>query len=152
MPHWSDVAYRGVEKGDPSVLIHIPGDGPLDMEAVLDSLKQGYARFSPQFPGGVVPFVTDTWLLYPPYMDGVFPKDGNVQKFAGLFHILGQYVDETYENFLSVFGCPFRGADLSALPQNTRLQRNLLAYLRQGNPMGGAYGILLYGPDGILNE
>ena len=89
--------------------------------------------------------------FYPPYMDGVFPKDGNVQKFAGLFHILGQYVDESYENFPSVFGCPFHGADLSALPQNTRLQRNFVAYLRQGNPMGAAYGILLWGPDGILN-
>lgn len=150
MPHWSNVSYRGIEKGDPAILIHIPGDGPLDMEAVMDSLQQGYAWFCDRFAGGVVPFVTDTWLLYPPYMDGVFPKDGNVQKFAGLFHILGQCVDETYENFPSVFGCPFHGADLSALPQNTRLQRNLLVYLRKGNPMGAAYGILLYGPDGIL--
>ena len=152
MPHWSDVSYGGIQKGDPAILIHIPGDGPLDTQAVADSLRQGYVYYKEQFPGGIVPFVTDTWLLYPPYMDGVFPKDGNVQKFAALFHILGQYVDENYGDFPSVFGCPYHSADLSQMPQKTTLQRNLLAYLRRGEPMGAAYGILLYGEDGIQKE
>ena len=121
-----------------------------DMDAVMDSLQQAYEHFRHQFPGNIVPFVTDTWLLYPPYMESVFPKDGNVQKFAALFHILDQYTDETYENFPSVFGCPFHGADLSQMPQKTRLQRNLLDYLRRGNPMGAAHGIFFYGENGII--
>ena len=150
MPHFCEVSYQGVRKGDPTVLIHIPGGSPLDSAGVMDALKQGYAYFKERFPGGVVPFVTDSWLLFPPYMDSVFPKDGNVQKFASLFHVLFQYVDETYENFPSVFGCPFHGADFSQLPQQTTLQRKLLAYLRQGNPMGSAYGIFLYGENGIV--
>ena len=149
MPHWG-AAYKGVKKGDPTILIHIPGGKPLDMDAVMESLKQAYAHFRHQFPGGIVPFVTDTWLLYPPYMESVFPKDGNVQKFAALFHILDQYTDETYENFPSVFGCPFQGADLSQMPQKTRLQRNLLDYLRRGNPMGAAHGIFFYDENGIV--
>ena len=149
LPHWGDT-YQGVHQGDPTILIHIPGGKPLDMDAVMDSLRQAYAHFRDRFDGGIVPFVTDTWLLYPPYMESVFPKDGNVQKFAALFHILDQYTDETYENFPSVFGCPFHGADLSQMPQKTRLQRNLLDYLRRGNPMGAAHGIFFFGEDGII--
>lgn len=152
MAQWGDVAYRGIQKGDPVILIHIPEGDPLDMDQVTDSLRQGYAYFKDRFAGGVVPFVTDTWLLYPPYQASVFPEGGNVRKFAGLFHILSQYVDETYENFPSVFGCPFQGADLGQMPQKTRLQRNLLAYLQAGNPMGAAHGIFLYGEDGILTD
>ena len=127
-------------------------NGPLDMESVMDSLRQGYAYFGNRYPNGVVPFVTESWLLYPPYMDSVFPKDGNIQKFAALFHILSETVDETYENFPSVFGCAYKDADFSKLPQKTSLQRNLLAYLQQGNPMGEAYGIFFYGKDGIIRE
>ena len=149
LPHWG-VTYKGINQGDPTILIHIPGGQPLDMAAVMDSLKQAYAYFRDRFADGIVPFVTDTWLLYPPYMESVFPKDGNVQKFAALFHILDQYTDGTYENFPSVFGCPFHGADLTKMPQETRLQRNLLAYLRQGNPMGAAHGIFFYTEDGIV--
>lgn len=149
LPHWGDT-YQGVQQGDPTVLIHIPGGSPLEMDAVMDSLQQAYGHFRHQFPGGIVPFVTDTWLLYPPYMESVFPKDGNVQKFAALFHILDSYADPTYENFPSVFGCPFHGADLSQMPQKTRLQRNLLDYLRRGNPMGAAHGIFFYGKNGII--
>lgn len=149
MPHWGPT-YKGIQKGDPAILIHIPGDGPLDSEAVQDSLRQGYAYYKEQFPGGVVPFVTDSWLLYPPYMDEVFPKEGNIQKFAALFHIIDQYVDESYGDFSSVFGCAYHGADLSHMPQKTRLQRNLLAYLRQGKKMGSAHGIFFYGENGII--
>lgn len=149
LPHWGNT-YQGVQQGDPTVLIHIPGGSPLKMDAVMDSLQQAYGHFRHQFPGNIVPFVTDTWLLYPPYMESVFPNDGNVQKFAALFHILDSYADPTYENFLSVFGCPFHGADLSQMPQKTRLQRNLLDYLRRGNPMGAAHGIFFYGENGII--
>ena len=151
-PHFCDVSYKGVKKGDPAILIHIPGGEPLNMDAVMDSLKQGYEYFKDRFPGGVVPFFTGSWLLYPPYMESVFPKEGNVQKFASLFHILEQYVDDTYENFPSVFGCPFIGADFSKLPQKTTLQRNLLAFLKEGNPMGSAYGIFFYDENGIVAD
>ncbi len=152
MPHFCEVSYKGIKKGDPVVLIHIPADEhPLDSDAVMDSLKQGYAFFKNNYPDGIVPFVTHTWLLYPPYMDGVFPKNGNVQKFAALFHILSENVDEKYENFPAVFGCPYKDADFTKLPQKTSLQRNLLAYLKQGNPMGQAYGIFFYDENGIVD-
>ena len=152
LPHFRGGSYGGIRIGDPVILIHIPEGSPLDMESVMDSLRQGYAYFRNRYPNGVVPFVTESWLLYPPYMDSVFPKDGNIQKFAALFHILSETVDETYENFPSVFGCAYKDADFSKLPQKTSLQRNLLAYLQQGNPMGEAYGIFFYGKDGIIRE
>lgn len=150
LPHFSPVSYEGIRKGDPVILIHIPGGSPLDMDAVMDSLRQGYEYFKGRYPNGIVPFVTHSWLLYQPYMDSVFPKNGNIQKFASLFHILSEDVDDTFENFPSVFGCSYRDADFTKLPQNTALQRNLLAYLKQGNPMGEAYGIFFYNEQGVM--
>jgi len=32
------------------------------------------------------------------------------------------------------------------------LQRNLLAFLKQGNKMGAAAGLILYGENGIIEE
>ena len=148
--HFCDVFYRGIQKGDPVVLIHIPAGKPLDSDEVMASLARGYQYFKDSFPNEVVPFITHTWLLYPPYLNGVFPEGSNLQKFAKLFTILAQD-DKKYANFSNVFGCDYPGDEnLNSLPQETSLQRNMLRFIKEGNSMGDGYGILLYGKDGII--
>ncbi len=145
------VPYKGIKKGDPVILIHIPGGSPLDMDEVMESLELGYNHFKDQFKNEVVPFVTHSWLLYPPYLNGVFKEGGNLQKFAKLFDIIEQNSGE-YINFSNVFKCPYPGEDLSGVPQKTSLQRNMLKFIMDGNDMGQGSGAFLYDKNGIVRE
>lgn len=148
--HFSDVSYHGIQKGDPVILIHIPAGTPLDMDEVMESLSRGYHYFKDRFPEEVVPFITHSWLLYPPYLNGVFKEGGNLQKFAGLFDVISQ--NENYsDSFEHVFDRPYPGKEnLRDVPQKTSLQRNMLQFIKQGNAMGDGYGIFLYGKNGII--
>lgn len=147
--HYCDVSYKGIKKGDPIILIHIPSGAPLKIDEVMASLKQGYEHFKNCFENGIVPFAARAWMLYPPYLNGVFTEGGNLKKFASLFHILAEYEDATFKHFPYIFGCAYCGQDFSKLPQKSTLQRNLIEYLKNGNLMGSGYGILLYGENGI---
>ena len=149
--HFCDITYCGIKKGDPVVLIHIPRGKTLDFSEVEESLRMGYEHFKLQFKNKVVPFITHSWLLYPPFLNQVFKPNGNIQKFAQLFDIISQ--NETgFANFSNVFGLPYSENILDKIPQETSLQRNMLRYIRQGNVMGEGYGIFLYKKDGIVKD
>jgi hypothetical protein len=147
--HFRDVPYKNINRGDPVILIHIPGGKPLDIDEVMASLKLAYDHFKDRFEGEIVPFMTHSWLLYPPFLREVFKEGGNMQKFAALFDIIDQNTTE-YANFQNIFGCTYPGKDLSSVPQNTSLQRNMLSFITQGNAMGQGYGMFLYGENGIV--
>lgn len=149
--HFRDIPYRGIRKGDPVILIHIPGGKPLDMAEVMESLRMAYLYFKDRFENETVPFITHSWLIYPPYLNGVFKEGGNLQRFAALFDIIDQN-SKNYLNFSNIFGCPYPGDDLSGVPRETSLQRNMLQYIMQGNMMGQGYGIFLYGKNGIIKQ
>ena len=149
--HFIDVPYKHIKRGDPIVLLHIPSGSPLDTSEVMDSLKLAYEHFKDRFDGDTVPFVTETWLLYPPFLNGVFKEGGNTQRFAALFDIIDQSTTG-FADFSYVFKCAYPGEDLSALPQNTSLQRNMLEFIKQGNVMGRGYGIFLYNQNGIVSK
>lgn len=147
--HFCDKPYGKIKKGDPVILIHIPRGGSLDMDEVMESLKLGYERFKCEFENETVPFMTHSWLLYPPFLNGVFKEGGNIQKFAGLFDIISENT-AGYANFPNVFGCPYPGDDLSGVPTKTSLQRSMLDFVKKGNLMGEGYGIFFYNKSGIV--
>lgn len=148
--HYSKVEYKGVKRGDPVIFIHIPTGEPLDTEEVTTSLKLGYEYFKHRFKNGIVPFITDTWLIYPPFLHGVFKKGGNLEKFAALFETLEQKEDANYADFGLVFKIPYSKENLEKAPQETSLQRNMLKFIKEGNRMGQGYGIFFYGENGII--
>ena len=149
--HFSNIPYGEIKKGDPVILIHIPGGTPLEMDEVEESLGRAYDYFKERFDGESVPFITHSWLIYPPFLDGVFKEGGNVQKFARLFDIIDQNTAD-FQNFSNVFGCDYPGEDLSSVPQETSLQRSMLEYINRGNVMGEGYGIFFYGKNGIFKK
>lgn len=147
--HFRDIPYKEINRGDPVILIHIPGGKPLDMGEVMESLKLAYDLFKDRFDGKIVPFMTHSWLIYPPFLREVFKEGSNLQKFAALFDIIDENTAE-YVNFPNVFGCPYPGEDLGGVPQDTSLQRNMLSFIKKGNVMGQGYGMFLYGENGIV--
>jgi hypothetical protein len=148
--HFSEKTYKGIKKGDPVILIHIPRGKSLEMDEVMESLAMGYERYKGRFENEIVPFMTHSWLLYPPFLREVFKKGGNLQKFSELFDIIDQN-EAGYQNFPNVFGCKYpENGDFSTVPQNTSMQRSMLEFVKRGNIMGEGYGIFFYGKDGII--
>lgn len=142
-----------LHKGDPVYYCHIPSSGPLAPELVRDSLRQAYAFFKKDLPGTVLPVITHTWLLYPPYQGVTFPAGSNVAKFAELFDIVSVDTTPEFKNCWSVFDMDYPGSTES-LPANTGMQRRFIDYINRGGSFGGAYGVLLYDgeKDTIINR
>ena len=136
--------------GDRVYACHIPSSGKLTPELCMDSLDRAYNFFKGDIQGDILPVRCSSWLLYPPYVEKVFPEGSNMQAFAQMFDIVSStglpadlYVMQT------VFGVPHL-AEPDSLPQDTALQRNFVSYLKSGGDFGKAYGILLY--DGVKKE
>lgn len=128
-----------IKKGTPVVNIHIPSCGPLTRDAVEESIALACSFYKDSF-NGPIPFICNSWMLYPPMAEQVFAPDSNLQDFYRRFTILQQEQDPENKDFWRIFGCPYK-EDLDSIPANTTLQRNLLAYLRSGNTMGTGLGI-----------
>ncbi len=120
--------------------VHIPETGPLKEDEVAASLAQAKAYYAAKgFPCGAV--VCESWLLdsaLQTYGEGC----GNISAFQKRFTLFS-WPTEGSEAVGRVFG---RGTDASnpdLLPENTRLQRGLKAYLKTGNPLRDSGGIIL---------
>ena len=142
-------SYKGILKKDDTVYnCHIPSCGALTPDAILDSLKRAYAFYKPK--DGILPVVCDSWLLYPPHKD-VFPTGSNLSKFAALFDVIDSAASENNHDFWRIFGCNY-SPDLKALPNDTKLRRNFIDYLSQGNHMGCGFGVLLFDGEKIMTD
>ena len=131
--------YKDVcKKGETVLSCHIPASGPLLMEDVEKSFKMAYDFFKVSGPMVVV---CSSWLLYPRFYEEVFKKGSNLSKFYELFDVVESKERAITADAWRVFGT--LETDLDKLPQETTLQRNLLAFLKAGNSMGGGYGVLV---------
>ena len=131
--------YKDICKAGETVLsCHIPASGPLLMEEVEESLKLAYDFFK---INGPMVAVCSSWLLYPEFYKKVFKKGSNLSRFYELFEVVDSKKRAFSADAWRVFGT--LETDLDKLPQDTTLQRNLLAFLKEGNSMGGGYGVLV---------
>ena len=75
----------GIKKGDPILAIHIPQDGPLNIEKCKQSIADAetfFARYFPEFQYSY--FSCHSWLLDDTLKD-LLPHDSNIVKFGDLF-------------------------------------------------------------------
>ena len=126
------------KKGQMVLSCHIPASGPLLLDEVEESFKLAYDFFK---ISGPMVIVCSSWLLYPRFYEEVFKKGSNLSKFYELFDIVESNERAITADAWRVFGT--LETDLDKLPQETTLQRNLLAFLKSGNSMGGGYGVLV---------
>jgi hypothetical protein len=130
---WVELAFDGrlvqlgrlqYERCDGYLNLHIPEEGgPLTPAAVDASL----ARAREVFPYDSEARCT-SWLL-DPQLPGLLGEESNIVRFQRRFHDLEERgIDERVVEFV------FRTLDddLDALPQETRLQRAIVAHLRSG--------------------
>ena len=139
-----------IKKGDLIVNIHIPSSGPLIPEAVLDSLKRAY-DFMEYKHNNKMFLICKSWLLYPAYKN-LFGENSNIRKFIDLFDIFDSVKDESFAfGYGPVFNTD-KTNDISALPQDTSLQRSFVAYMKDKNAdYGRGYGMIVVEDGKIIN-
>ena len=133
-----------LRQGDTVLSCHIPAKGPLTPESCRKSLQLAGEFFRDLFPGRLLPVVCHSWLLYPPYLEKVFPASSNLCRFAEMFQTLFvDHVGDYFPDCWRVFG-KMHQKDTADFPADTRLRRNFLAYMQSGGDFGSGYGILFY--------
>ncbi len=142
--------YQGIKEGDRVFNCHIPSSGPLTPESVMDSLKKAHAFYKDELTDGILPVVCNSWLLYTPFEGTVFPEGTNLWNFSRMFTKLKETEDPNCNNFWRIFDQEYDPATLKDAPADTGLRRRMKAFLEAGNPMGSAYGILLFDGEKII--
>lgn len=138
-----------IKRGDTVYSCHIPSDArPFDRAAVLDSLKRAYAFFEGNLRGGILPVVCHSWLLHPSLSE-CLPESSNILSFAKLFHIIKTENDKGFPDAWRIFSKDYTDRN-DTYPQDTSLQRSILAYLNEGHGIGAGCGILLFDGEKIL--
>lgn len=137
-----------IKKGDTVYSCHIPSSGKLTPELCMDSLHRAYEFFKSDLKGTVLPILCQSWLLYEPYVEQVFPEGSNLKKFARMFDVYTCSGAEFTECW-RIFGKRYEGTT-EGLPSDTTLRRNFIEYIQKGGTFGNGHGVLLY--DGEKRE
>ncbi len=136
-PIWFDdeTAQRlgpGFRKGDPCLGIHIPDGTPLAPEQVEASLVAAAGHFPRYFPVTTRRVATCMSWLLDEQLAEYLPAESNIVRFQRRF----EPVPASYDGDGSVLQFVFRVAggkpDLDSLPQNTTLERAVVAHLKSG--------------------
>ena len=130
----------GIPKGTPVINIHIRSCGPLRKNDVEDSINLACQFYKDSFDGKI-PFVCNSWMLYPPMAKEVFLPGSNLMDFFQRFSVVQHSTDAENKDFWRIFGHPYNEENLRNAPSNTTLQKSILTYLRAGNILGTGLGI-----------
>ena len=144
-----DTPYRGIQKGDPVMNMHIPSTGPMKIEDVLDSFKQAYRFYGYTEP---MPVAAASWLLYPPVCEEVLKPGSNLKNFYELFDVVEQYEDPTNHNFWRIFNVHWEEGVLDKVPLDTSLRRDLHAFMKPGRDMGVGRCMLLFDGEKVISK
>ncbi len=140
-------------KGETIYSCHIPSSGPLREENCMESFKKAYNFFDgAKRKKGILPIHCYSWLLYPPFVEKVYPENSNLRKFAQMYDIIRQVDKEgKFESAWRVFGKDYTGST-DDLPNDTTLRRNMIEYIKKSNIFGSGEGIILFDGEKIINR
>lgn len=118
--------------------IHIPGGSSLaddGVQASLDAARTALVRYFPEATPDKLVFYTHTWLLSPQLRE-FLPETSNIIKFQNRFKLFK--TEDSPASFVGfVFGGtrPFGTYDLSELPEDTTMRREIKRRLIAGTPL-----------------
>ncbi len=133
------------EPGKREISVHIPSDAKLEPDRMNASLSRADAFLREYFPDwAALPKTCESWLLSPALKE-LLPPDSRILRFREAFDIREELPenDAALEWVFHVAESQRKGLDLSALPEDTSLQRKMKALLLAGRKPGAAYGVLV---------
>lgn len=128
-----DIPQLGLSKDQEVVEVHVAQGQPLKIQECMESFEAAMEFYHQDH----LIFWGESWLLNPA-LQGLVDKDANIVQFQKIFTIYT--LDETSrQGEMRVFG--FVSDNVEDYPENTQLQRNLKAYLKQHANFGMGKGI-----------
>jgi hypothetical protein len=124
----------------PVLNMHIPEVGPLTDESVAESLRMAREYFGAKGYANAVA-ICESWLLDPALRECV-SAPSNILDYQNRFTLFPWDGDHS-DTANRVFGRGTDTSDLDALPENSRLQKGLKAFLKTGQPLRDAGGMLV---------
>jgi len=122
-------------KDKPTISVHIPSDAVMTREALDTSYAWAKAFFAQQ-GGEYTGMFCSTWLLYPD-LKNILPSGSRILNFQQDYEIL-ELQPQAQSIMTQVFKRKYD--DLTQLPEDTHLQREIKKLLLQGGNIGNAYG------------
>lgn len=139
-----------VSEGELTLDTHIPSCGPLKREDYLESYKRAEIFFKDHFKNGYTVFNCNSWLLSPNNRL-ILPANSRIREFADDYLIIKTQDDPTNQNLWRIFNKFNASETYDDLPTDNSLQRYFLKWLKAGNNIGTAYGLIFYNNGKILN-
>lgn len=139
-----------VSEGELTLDTHIPSCGPLVREDYLESYRKAEIFFKEHFKKGYTVFNCNSWLLSPNNRI-ILPAKSRIREFADDYLIIKTTDDPTNSNLWRIFYKFTASESYDNLPTDTSLQRDFLKWLKNGNNIGTAYGLIFSKNGKILN-
>lgn len=144
-----DTPWRGIQKGDPVMNMHIPSAGPMKLEDVMDSFRQAYRFYGYTEP---MPVAIASWMMYPPVCEEVMKPDSNMKKFYDMFDVVEQYEDPNNKNFWRVFNMNYGEGVLDKVPVDNSLRRGIYDMMKSGRHMGIGRCMMLFDGEKVISK
>ena len=151
---WSGEPYGNYLKdGDFCYNCHIPSNGKLSPELVLDSLKRLREFSLDKLKDGLLPVKCSSWLLYPTMIE-ICAEHSNMRRFFDLFDIYKVWKNgNPYSDFWRVYNMIYEGPEtLDKVPTDTTFRRSLKKYIENGGEMHNGMGVLIFDGEKIVNR
>ena len=123
--------------------VHIPGGAPLTPELCDAAYAEAAAFFRKHYGMKNIVFGCHSWLLLPD-LATILPECSNILAFARSYEILETRIDTSSSAVSFIFDIPALPSDMDALPEDTSLRKAIKQYLKAGNTINTAFGIMHY--------
>ena len=154
LSEWSGEPYKDyLKEGDFCWNCHIPSNGKLTPESVMDSLKKLYAFSADRLKNGLMAVKCSSWLLYPE-MIKICGETSNMRRFFDLFDVYGVRRNANpYNNFWRVYNMMYEGPEtLEKVPTDTSFRRSLKKFIENGGEMHNGQGVIIFDGENIVNR
>lgn len=141
-----DCVVDGVElkAGQLALNVHIPRTGTkLDHGEVIESYRQAAEFYKDRFAEGEpILIVCQSWLLFPKHGE-VLNESSNMLAFARDYTPINTYYFSDFSSLWRTFDKPYNG-NPDEMPADTTLRRAYINWLKNGEPLGSTYGVIIY--------
>ncbi len=129
-----------LKKGDPTLNIHIPAEGPMSPEACGESVAAAMAFFRQYFPEYAYRAIaTSTWLLDRQFNE-LLPESSNIRRFLREFYLHPVPIASERQAYERVFGTS--APDLLTLKPSSSLQKVMLEHVKNGGRFYHGGGVI----------
>jgi GNAT-like C-terminal domain/N-acyltransferase N-terminal domain len=119
-----------LQKGDQAINVHIPADGPMSVEACMDSYKRALEFFPKYFPDcKFKSFCCFSWLLDPQF-EKLLKETSNIIKFQRSGYLLP--FPGSSATVGRVFGQEAVKEGIDIVPHDSGMRKSFAAFLRSG--------------------